>query len=82
MITVGNHQTYVLKNPNGDKQLTENLIATVTQAIRASQPFIESIHILNKTKHCVVIASILDGKFVVSITNPEDEIFKLEEISE
>ena len=79
MIQIPNHQSYVMKNPNQDSALRQKLIRDVTNAIQASRPFIETITFHNQTNHCTMTITIHDGHVHVTVKNPEDEIFKLEE---
>lgn len=65
--------------PNGGDFSFEN--KTVTELVTVTHPILDSFQILNKTKHCRVTIGIVDGKMIVVIMNPDDEIFKLEEPS-
>jgi hypothetical protein len=77
-IVVENGGMFELTNPNLDmKELERELEEHKKTVIRAASPFMDGMRIFNKTKHCEVLMTFTNGKVVITIKNPDDEVFNL-----
>jgi hypothetical protein len=78
-IDVSNGGMFEITNPNyDDKELRRMLEEHKNTIIRAASPFIEGIRIFNKTKNVVVRITFFNKQVLVSVTNPADEVFHLD----
>jgi hypothetical protein len=79
-IAVENGKSFEFRNPNVDKAEIEKVINEAKSIIqRGASPFMDTLKIINNTKHVNVFIGFSDGKMIVTINNPADEIFDLNE---
>jgi hypothetical protein len=80
MITVLPGKPFVFKNPNADHFQRQKLIDEATRLIMASSPFVDSIRFINNTKSCQLDVAFNKGEITVTVTNPADQLFDLNEL--
>lgn len=68
---------FEFNQPNVTPLDRQKLIDTLTVMINQSAPYLEGIVIHNNTKTCKVSASISDRRLHITLTNPQDEEFRL-----
>jgi hypothetical protein len=78
-IDVSNGGFFELRNPNVDMREVERVAEeSKNTIIRAASPFVNTIRFFNKTKKCAMYISFSDGVMLVTVTNPDDEIFSFD----
>lgn len=77
-IDVENGKSFEFKNPNVDYAAIQKVAEEAKGIIlRAASPFVDNIKIFNKTKQCHVYLAFQEGKVVIVVENPQDEVFDL-----
>jgi hypothetical protein len=79
MTTVSPKDKFYMKASNTDTKDLEKEIGTIANLIRGVSPFMDTVLIHNDTKKCNVDVAFNNGQMVIRITNPDDEIFTLED---
>ncbi len=75
LIEPGKH---LILNKPGQSETHLDILKQIKTIVEAASPWEATMIIKNKTKGCIIDAEWGNGLFTVTVTNPEDEIFKLE----